>query len=217
MEKVVQEGIEAVNRFITAGEIEQLNDIIKGKEGKNGDEPAPKRTRFDRPTNHNVQIIYKDNSNSASGNNQQSSSSSSSSSFIPPLMGLNVENPPEFRGEKHGNWQPGGSPMGFTPNGATSNTNQPPSLLNMNFNEMPPGKNWNGPSSGGNNFAMNNNNGNNANPSEGNAAAPAASAPSKRRNRDSDGNRISRFSDNERVRRPNNNTNNSGGWSKNNR
>lgn len=209
LEKAIAEGPEALNRFINAGEVEQLNDIVK-RNDQNEDEPTAKRSRFDRVVNHNAQIIYKDTNNGASQSN----------SFIPPLMALSVD--PElsnmgsndgFRmspGDMHGwpavpppgppvpppgamvpplgppdNWAP---PPMFGPNGQMNPMNsQPPSLLNLNlappFGEMPP-NNWPGPPG---NFNRNNMSGGNMG---GNLSGDSTN---KRRNRDSEGNRISRF------------------------
>lgn len=237
LEKAIQEGTDALNRFITAGEVDQLSDIIKKPgEEKDGEEPAPKKSRFDRVVNHNVQIIYKESNNGANSNQ--------SSSFIPPLMALNVDadmmNGPDYRmpptmiGDMHG-WAPAPLPAAGPQSGGenwtqppifangqmgASNANQPPSLLNMNlggpFGDTSPGSNWTGPPG---NF-------NRPNMSAAGGSGSTTDGNTKRRNRDSDGNRISRFDsggdrpsrfdNNERNRRGNNNSGN-GNWSKNNR
>lgn len=219
MEKAIAEGPDALNRFINAGEIEQLTDIINRSE-QNEDEPSIKRSRFDRVVNHNAQIVYKDSNNGASQSN----------SFIPPLMALSVDPdlsndgfrmpPADMQGWSNvpppappgpqpsslgpplgpDNWAP---PPMFGPNGQMNNmSGQPPSLLNLNlappFAEMAP-NNWTAPQG---NFNRNNMSGNMGNMS--------GEGTNKRRNRDSEGNRISRFDrEGDRPSRFDNNDNNS--------
>lgn len=194
LEKAIQEGMDALNRFITAGEVDQLSDIIK-KPGvdKDHDEPSAKRSRFDRVTNHNVQIMYKE---------------SQSSTFIPPLMTINVEPnraepdyrmPPTMIGDMHG-WAPAPPPGGDNWKQSSSSINQPPLMHGMNVGPSQ-NNNRNGPSG---NF-------NRSNAAAGNAPA-GNDGMAKRRTR------VSRFDNpSERNRSGGNNNSGNGNWGKNNR
>lgn len=133
MEKIICDGPEALNAFISSGEVEELNDVMPQQEDTDNsrddeDDSNAKRPRFDRNTNHNAQVIYANDTNTS----------------IPSLLQLNVK-------------------------GEASSTSQPPSLLNLNVAPPPfddVGGNW---------------------------QRQDEKPRSQRRNRDRDGNRISRF------------------------
>lgn len=244
LEKAILDGPDALNRFISAGEIEQLNDIVNRTDDIK-EEPNVKKSRFDRVVNHNAQIIYKENN--AMQNQSQSNS------FIPPLMAINVEpdmpnigNNDNFRmppgvGDMHG-WAPppppppggpmppmppgmgsenwAGPPM-FGPNGQMGPpmNGQPPSLLNLNvappFGDMSPNNCFGPPG----NFNMGGMGGPNmGTPNMGGGGGSGQNMGSKRRNRDSDGNRISRFDNNEdnnRSRRSGSGNSSGNNWAQN--
>lgn len=189
MEKVIGEGPEALNRFINSGEVEELNDLIphidesdsddenknddnddEDEDGNNDDdnekdddEHECKRQKIDRNINHNAQVIY----NNVETNPQPA---------IPSLMAINVQVdvPGVMSNLGNDSDNPWTAPTIFNQN--TSNSSQPPSLLNLNV--APPfedaGGSW---QSGRSDYNRNSKDG----------------GGTKRRNRDSDGNRISRF------------------------
>lgn len=140
MERVIGDGPNALNDYISSGEIEELRDVIPATEevasDNEGDEAEAKRSKKDKIINHNAQVIY----GSIEGGTSQS---------IPSLLALNVK---------------------------LDGSGPPPSLLNLNvpppFDEMSGGSgNW----------------------QRQEFARGANKESQKRRNRDSDGNRISRF------------------------
>lgn len=155
MEQVISEGADALNTYISSGEIEELKDVIPqpdAEETENNDDeedddelPDAKRPKVDRIVNHNAQIIYNNND---------------SQPTIPSLMAIDVKVDVPHGKDSAGNWA---TPAGFNKNAA----NQPPSLLNLNV--APPFDEIGTNSTGGGWHGQ------------------------KRRNRDSEGNRISRF------------------------
>lgn len=173
MEQVIGEGMDALNAYISSGEIEELKDVIPQTETEetenndnNDDEkddeemPDAKRPKIDRIVNHNVQIIFNNNE-------------SSSQPTIPSLMALDVKVDVPLGKDGANNWGPS---AGFNKNAP----NQPPSLLNLNvappFDDIGSSGASGGWQSGRADY-------NNRSSKDG----------QKRRNRDSDGNRISRF------------------------
>lgn len=167
LEQVIGEGADALNAYISSGEIEELNDVIPQPDDEdtenNDDEedsdetPDAKRPKTDRIVNHNAQIIY--------GNND-------SQPAIPSLMALDVKVDVPLGKDGAGNW---GASAGFNKNAP----NQPPSLLNLNvappFDDIGSSSAGGGWQSGRGDYNRSSKDG------------------QKRRNRDSDGNRISRF------------------------
>lgn len=164
LEQAIGEGVDALNAYISSGEIEELRDVIpqpnaeesENNDDENGDDdemPDSKRPKVDRIVNHNPQIIY--------NNNDQP--------MIPSLMALDV------KVDKDGssNWGPS---SGFS----KSSSHQPPSLLNLNV--APPFDDLGSGSTGGSGGG-----------SSGGGGGGGGWHGPKRRNRDSDGNRISRF------------------------
>lgn len=164
---MISEGPEALNAYISSGEIEELNDLIPhtneaSENDDSNDDPDRKRSKIDRTVNHNAQIIY---------NNVESSMPS-----IPSLMAINVDASAISKIGGSGSDNDGQYGTIFGAN--KQSQHHPPSLLNLNV--APPfedlsssGGTW---QSGRSEFSRN-----------------SRSEGSKRRNRDSDGNRISRF------------------------
>lgn len=202
---MIAEGTDALNRFISSGEIEELKDVIPPPsptdDDDDGDDDSsePDNKRPKRIVNHNAQIIYNKldgNMNNNLGNHQAG---------IPSLMTLNLQvdvpvmpnmnDDEDFRitnptWNQSNDW--GAPPQSF--NQAAANNNQPPSLLNIQvappFNDS---NEWKGSSRSG-------------------RSSSSKSEGTKRRNRDSEGNRISRF-DREGPR-PSRFENNEGGSSR---
>lgn len=184
LEQVIGEGAEALNAYIDSGQIEELSELIpqeksdvSDNENENSSE-EPKEKRAKVIKNHNAQVIYK---------------SPDANTSIPPLMTLSVpenespspwSHPPPLP-QQNDNW--GSAPPGF------NQANLPPSLLNLNV--APPfddsANNWQQQQQQQTNRPDFNN-------------RPPKTDGVKRRNRDSDGNRISRF-DRERPSRFDNN------------
>lgn len=172
MEQVIGEGADALNAYISSGEIEELKDVIPSPETEetenNEDDEEDdddelqdaKRPKIDRIVNHNAQIIY---------NNNDSNSQPS----IPSLMAIDVKVDVPVGKDTASNW--GNSSAGFNKNVP----NQPPSLLNLNvappFDDLGSSGTSGGWQSGRGEYNRSSKDG------------------QKRRNRDSDGNRISRF------------------------
>lgn len=160
MEQVIGDGADALNAYISSGEIEELRDVVpppsstpidvdeaaedngEGANEDGGDEsPDSKRQKLDRVVNHNAQIVYSNDAHSQSG--------------IPSLMTIDVKCDVPYKNA----------------------SGHPPSLLNLNV--APPFDETSGSSSGWQ-------------PSRTEYSRSGKDGP-KRRNRDSDGNRISRF------------------------
>lgn len=163
---MIGEGADALNAYISSGEIEELNDVIPQPDDEdtenNVDEedsdetPNAKRPKTDRIVNHNAQIIYDPNSQPA----------------IPSLMAIDVKVDGPLSKDGAANWGPS---AGFSKNAP----NQPPSLLNLNV--APPFDDIGSSSASG---------GWQSSRGDYNRSSKDGQ---KRRNRDSDGNRISRF------------------------
>lgn len=189
LEEVIGEGTDALNAFIDSGQIEELYDLIPqersdtsdDEDENSSDEPREKRAKQVR--NHNAQVVYK---------------TQDANAIIPSLMAINVPsvsnvpnapNVPSAATEGESPWSqpPPGDNWNIPP---MFNANAPPSLLNLNV--APPSfddtaNNWQQPRPDFNN-------------------RPPKQDGTKRRNRDSEGNRISRF-DRERPSRFENNDN----------
>lgn len=184
LESVIAEGTDALNAYISSGEIEELKDVIPPPEPvadeDDNDEPENKRQRVAKIVNHNAQIIYNrpDGSINSKMTNQQA---------IPSLMTLNVQldvpvmpnisEDEDFRINPNAAWNPTndanwGAPPPPMFNAATPGNIQPPSLLNLNV--APPDDHHGSAGSYG-------------------RSSSSKSDGSKRRNRDSEGKRISRF------------------------
>lgn len=211
----------ALNKFISSGEIEELNDVLPNKDEKlakvnedDGDDNEcdddskfdPKRLCYD----HNVQLIYdKDNSVQPT--------------FIPPLMALNVQvdtngiQDQDFRNnaininngdrddrdlwqnnQPNSNKQWGGSTIAANPFSVNLNNNVGGGIVNnkppslLNISIEPPDMSPPDSNWGANGRSRGDNFGN-------------RNRDDKGRRRDSDGRRISRFDNNEnRNRRANN-------------
>lgn len=192
LEQVIGEGAEALNAFIDSGQIEELSELIPQERSDESDddensfdEPKDKRAKIIK--NHNAQVIYK----TQDANNMMPSS-------LPSLMAINVPNVPNAQNVSNApNVSEGESPWSHPPPPTENwnvppmfNANAPPSLLNLNVAPPPfddSANNWQQPRPDFNNRT----------------AKPDAT---KRRNRDSEGNRISRF-DRERPSRFDNNDN----------
>lgn len=156
------DGPDALNRFISAGEVEELLDLLPQND-ESDDESDTKRSKVD----HKAQVIY---------NKEMSAQQVSGQPFIRPLMAVNVDVPLGGSGaDKDSDYRSlnnGDIPYNQPVFGGANNpppTNQPPSLLNINvappFDDDMPGGSW----------------------------SKSRHKDGKRRNRDSDGNRISRF------------------------
>lgn len=179
---MIGEGAEALNAFIDSGQIEELSDLIPNEVNDNSD--IDDDNNSSEPREKRTKIIKNHNA-------QVIYKSQESNAIIPSLMALNVPNVAEPE-----------SPWSHPPPSAENwnnvspmfNANTPPSLLNLNvalpFDDSinPPGGNWQQGRTDFNNRS----------------AKPEAA---KRRNRDSDGNRISRFDRGERPSRFDNNDN----------
>lgn len=173
LEQVIGDGADALNAYISSGEIEELKDVIPlpdieeneidDDEEEDDETQDSKRLKIERIVNHNAQVIYNNND-------------SNSQPAIPSLMAIDVKVDVPLGKDGAGNWGPGG----FNKNAP----NQPPSLLNLNvappFDDIGSGSGGGGGSGG---WQSSRADYNNRNSKDG----------QKRRNRDSDGNRISRF------------------------
>lgn len=176
LEQVIGEGAEALNAFIDSGQVEELSDLIPAD--RSDDSADDDENDLDEPREKRTKVIKNHNAQVIF------KSQDSSNTMIPSLMAMNVPNVTEPE-----------SPWSHPP--PTENWNvppmfnatAPPSLLNLNV--APPFEdssgNWQQGRADFNNRPNNN--------------KPDAT---KRRNRDSDGNRISRF-DRERPSRFDNN------------
>lgn len=177
MEQIIGEGPEALNAYIDAGQIEELSDLIpqdNSDASENEDE-----TGSEEPTEKRAKIIKNHNAQVVYKNPNGNTS-------IPSLMTLSVP-------ENESPWShppPGADSSNWNASAGFNQNNIPPSLLNLNV--APPfedqsANNWQQPDN---------------RPDFNNRTAKPDGA--KRRNRDSEGNRISRF-DRERPSRFDNN------------
>lgn len=146
LEKVISEGPDALNKYISSGEIEELNDVIPHFDDEIDDDSSnnSKRFRFDDDHDHKAKLIYNDDSNT--------DDNSTAASFIPPLMALNINlNPPNgdlnFRPTTNDTdarvpkdttiinpWQSVPSPWTATPQFPPNIMNQQPNILNITNN-----------------------------------------------------------------------------------
>lgn len=181
MEQVIGEGAEELNAYIDSGQIEELSDLIPQEISDASDDDDDDddendnddENNSDEPKEKRAKIIKNHNA-------QVIYKSQDPNAVIPSLLALNVPNVNENE-----------SPWSHPPPAAENwnvppmfNANAPPSLLNLNV--APPFEDSAG------NWQQNRPDFNNR------TAKPDSS---KRRNRDSEGNRISRF-DRERESRP---------------
>lgn len=181
---MIGEGAEALNAFIDSGQIEELSELIPQEKSDASDDNDEDNGNDDddEPKEKRAKKIKNHNAQVIYRNQD-------SNAAIPSLMTLSVpgvsepESPWSHPPPSAENWS--AAPPGF------NQANLPPSLLNLNV--APPFEdstnNWQQP---GQRTEFNN-------------RAPKAEG-TKRRNRDSDGNRISRF-DRERPSRFDNNDN----------
>lgn len=202
LEAAIFEGPEKLNAFIDAGHIEELSDVItktddtdeSDNEDNNDNALEPDRKRPRRIRNHNAQVIYKNSDPNVP---------------IPSLMKMNDMSSSPWS-------QPPPNMDAWNTAPPIMNAGQPPpSLLNLNVGR--PG--------------YDESNGNNSWQQQQQQLQPSTAPPphandfnartaktdaARRRNRDSEGNRISRFDQNSRPTRfdsidnarNNNNTNN---------
>lgn len=183
---MIADGPEALNAFIDSGQIEELSDLIPlersdesdDDENSSDEQPTEKRAKIIK--NHNAQVVYK---------------TQDANTIIPSLLTINVPNVQNAAPEAESPWShpPPTENWNVPP---MFNANAPPSLLNLNVAPPPfaddSANNWQQPDY-------------DLRPDFNNR--PPKADGSKRRNRDSDGNRISRF-DRERPSRFENNDNN---------
>lgn len=192
---MIGEGPDSLNAYISSGEIEELKDVIPPPEtdeteNNEDDENSNELPDAKRPK---IERIVNHNAQIIYNNNESNSQPS-----IPSLMALDVKVDVPLGKDGAGNW---GASAGFNKNAP----NQPPSLLNLNvappFDDIGSSGTGGGWQSGRSDYNRSGKDG------------------QKRRNRDSDGNRISRF-DREggsRSSRFENNDSGSGGGSSRNR
>lgn len=171
LEQVIGEGPEALNAFIDSGQIEELSDLIPQEKSDASDNEEENSS--DEPKEKRAKVIKNHNAQVIYKNPDANAGS------IPSLLQLSVpenESPWSHPPPSADNWA---QPQAF------NQANLPPSLLNLNV--APPfeesANNWQSQSNQSN---FNN--------------RPTKPDGNKRRNRDSDGNRISRF-DRERPSR----------------
>lgn len=183
---MIADGPEALNAFIDSGQIEELSDLIPPErsdesdddENSSDEQPTEKRAKIIK--NHNAQVVYK---------------TQDANAIIPSLLTINVPNVQNAAPEAESPWShpPPTENWNVPP---MFNANAPPSLLNLNVAPPPfaddSANNWQQPDY-------------DLRPDFNNR--PPKADGSKRRNRDSEGNRISRF-DRERPSRFENNDNN---------
>lgn len=176
LEQAIADGPEALNAFIDSGEIEELSDLIP----KDEDSDESDDDDSDEPREKRQRSVRNHNAQVIYSKGQEINP------MIPSLMALNVPNVSE--GESPWSHPPPTENWNNVP--PMFNANIPPSLLNLNV--APPFEDTSG------NWQQNR-------PNEFNNRPPKPDG-TKRRNRDSDGNRISRF-DRERPSRFDNNDN----------
>lgn len=176
LEQIIGDGPEALNAYIDAGQIEELSDLIPQE--KSDVSENEDETSSDEPKEKRAKVIKNHNAQVIYKNPNTNSNAS-----IPSLMTLSVpenESPWSHPPPSTENWN---APPVF------NQANIPPSLLNLNV--APPFED------------QSQNNWQPDNRSDFNNRTPKTDG-AKRRNRDSDGNRISRF-DRERPSRFDNN------------
>lgn len=175
---MIGEGADALNAFIDSGQIEELMDLIPSEKSDDSDGDDDE-LNSDEPTEKRAKVVRNHNAQVIFKNQE-------TNTMIPSLMTISV--PSGSAPEAESPWShPPPTENWNVPQ--MFNTNAPPSLLNLNV--APPFDDT------ANNWQQNRADFNNRN------AKPDSS---KRRNRDSDGNRISRF-DRERPSRFDNNDN----------
>lgn len=192
---MIGEGEEALNDYIDAGHIEELSDMIsRERSDESEDESDDDDVDDDDDENNSSEPKVKRAKVSKNHNAQVVYKTSDSNAVIPSLMTLSVPNV----GETESPWShpPPTENWNVPP---MFNANAPPSLLNLNV--APPFEDSTS------NWQQNRADFNNR------TAKPDGA---KRRNRDSDGNRISRF-DRERPSRFDNNDNGRNNQRRNNR
>lgn len=87
--QIVNEGINALNKYISAGELEEVRDLIPKEESKS---PPAKKSRFERIVDHKPVIIYNDTPESRLYQNMEISPNSNNTN-IPSLMNMKLSNP----------------------------------------------------------------------------------------------------------------------------
>lgn len=179
LESVIEEGADALNAYIDSGEIEELADVITHEisDGSDNEENDTITIGDDEEEPDPKRIKTKHIKNH---NAQVVYKNVDPNATIPSLMAINVPRVDGSLADGSGNQWSQPPPAMYNAN--TQNTNFMPSLLNLNlaspFDDS--AGNW----QSGRNDTNNRNN------------KPAT----KRRNRDSEGNRISRFDNNDNSR-----------------
>lgn len=181
LEQVIDEGPEKLNAYIDSGEIEELSELISKSQSDSSDN---EESNSDEPETKRVKKVRNHNAQIIYKNPESNAS-------IPSLLDINVSN-----NESSSPWsQPPPSTENWNVPPMFNANNAPPSLLNFNMTppsfENEPNGNW----QQGRNNDFNNRT---TNKTDG----------TKRRNRDSEGNRISRFDRETRPSRFDNNNDN---------
>lgn len=175
LEQIIGEGPEALNAYIDSGQIEELSELIP-QENSDASDNDEDENSSDEPREKRAKVIKNHNA-------QVIYKSPDANTSIPSLMTLSVP-------ENESPWShPPPSTENWTAPPVFNQANIPPSLLNLNV--APP-------------FEDSTNNWQPGNRPDFNNRTPKTDGANKRRNRDSDGNRISRF-DRERPSRFDNN------------
>lgn len=181
LEEAISNGPTALNKFISSGEIEEVNDLIPHNvDGAESDSSYNGDGKRSMPFDHNAQLVY-------------DKDSTQQPAFIPPLMALNVHvdangsdirriQDQDFRADDRDErevWQ--SNPFSANPFAAANRL--PPSLLNISID--PPDS-----------LAANNNKWDTQNRRSDGFRNRSREDKFRRRERDSEGRRISRFDNN---------------------
>lgn len=87
--QVIAQGNDSLNKFISAGEVEDINDLIPKEENKS---PPVKKSRFEPIIDHKAEIIYSGTPEASHYQNLMLHQGLNNSN-IPSLLGLKVSNP----------------------------------------------------------------------------------------------------------------------------
>lgn len=88
--QAVDQGTNALNKYISSGELEEVKDLLPKEESKS---PPVKKSRFEPITDHKAVIIYNDTAESRQYQNIEATSPNPANTNIPSLLGLKVSNP----------------------------------------------------------------------------------------------------------------------------
>lgn len=126
--QAVGQGTNALNKYISSGDIEEIKDLIPKEETKS---PPVKKSRFEPIVDHKAVIIYNDTAESKQYQNADLSPNSTNTN-IPSLLGLKVSNPENSQVKAERDW----NGARFNENDRNNSNNNNSSSNNNNNNNI---------------------------------------------------------------------------------